>query len=173
MILLNFVSCTAVGVNVFFRQWTTVPDDLSAWGGQAQGSNGEIFMKAQWLRYMLGVGVVYFCLMATAHFMGLKYPLLFVYYDTPFYAYQDKIISFSVLAYASLFYAAIRHIQVVPMALFALGVTVLGLSLVNISSDLQSVLQGQGTLIYWLQTGFFAVYFLVLLALYKGASRSE
>jgi hypothetical protein len=130
-------------------------------------------MKAQWLRYMLGVGVVYFCLMAAAHFMGLKYPLLFVYYDTPFYAYQDKIISFSVLAYASLFYAAIRHVQVVPMALFALGVTVLGLSFVNISSDLQSVLQGQGTLIYWLQTGFFAVYFLVLLTLYKGASRSE
>jgi hypothetical protein len=57
--------------------------------------------------------------------------------------------------------------------LFALGVTVLGLSFVNISSDLESVLQGQGTLIYWLQTGFFAVYFLVLLTLYKGASRSE
>ena len=60
-------------------------------------------MKAQWLRYMLGVGVVYFCLMAAAHFVGLKYPLVFVYYDTPFYAYQDKIISFAVLAYASLF----------------------------------------------------------------------
>ena len=111
--------------------------------------------------------------MAAAHFLGLKYPLLFVYYDTPFYAYQDKIISFAVLAYASLFYAAIRHIQVVPMALFALGVTVLGLSFVNISSDLQIVLQGQRTVIYWLQTGFFAVYFLVLLGLYKGVVRSE
>jgi hypothetical protein len=59
------------------------------------------------------------------------------------------------------------------MALFALGVTVLGLSFVNISSDLQSVLQGQGTLIYWLQTGFFAVYFLVLLTLYKGVVRPQ
>ncbi|WP_194945606.1 hypothetical protein [Limnohabitans sp. DM1] len=130
-------------------------------------------MKAQWLRYMLGVGVVYFCLMAAAHFMGLKYPLLFVYYDTPFYAYQDKIISFAVLAYASLFYAAIRHVQVVPMALFALGVTVLGLAAVNVSSDLQSVLQGQGTLMYWFQTGFFAVYFLVLLWLYQGSPKSQ
>jgi hypothetical protein len=105
--------------------------------------------------------------------VGLKYPLLFVYYDTPFYAYQDKIISFAVLAYASLFYAAIRRIQVVPMALFALDVTVLGLSFVNISSDLQIVLQGQGTVIYWLQIGFFAVYFLVLFGLYKGVVRSE
>jgi hypothetical protein len=50
---------------------------------------------------------------------------------------------------------------------------VLGLSFVNISSDLQIVLQGQGTVIYWLQTGFFAVYFLVLLGLYKGIVRSE
>ena len=125
------------------------------------------------LRLALWAGAAYFCCMAVAHFFGLKYPLLFVYYDTPFYAYQDKIISFSVLAYASLFYAAIRHIQVVPMALFALGVTVLGLSFVNISSDLQIVLQGQRTVIYWLQTGFFAVYFLVLLGLYKGVVRSE
>jgi hypothetical protein len=54
-----------------------------------------------------------------------------------------------------------------------LGVTVLGLSFVNISSDLQSVLQGQGTLIYWLQTGFFAIYFLVLLGLYKGVVRPQ
>ena len=59
------------------------------------------------------------------------------------------------------------------MALFALGVTVLGLSFVNISSDLQIVLQGQGTVIYWLQTGFFAVYFLVFFGLYKGVVRSE
>lgn len=130
-------------------------------------------MKAQWLRYLLGVGVVYFCLMSVAHFMGWKYPLLFVYYDTPFYPYQDKIISFAVLAYASLFYAAIRHVQVVPMALFALGVTVLGLAFVNVSSDLQSVLQGQGTSMYWLQTGFFAVYFAILLWLYKGLDSSN
>ncbi len=130
-------------------------------------------MKSQWLRYLLGVGVVYFCLMATAHFAGLKYPLLFVYYDTPFYAYQDKIISFAVLAYACLFYAAMRHIEVVPMALISLGLTVLGLAAVNVSTDLRLVLQGQGTLMYWLQTGFFALYFLGLLWLYRGSRDSQ
>ena len=124
-------------------------------------------MKAQWLRYMLGVGVVYFCLMAAAHFMGLKYPLLFVYYDTPFYAYQDKIISFSVVTYACLFYVAARQREAVPAALVSIWVTVLGLSSVNLSSALASVLQGQGTLVYWLQTGALAGYALVLTVLYR------
>jgi hypothetical protein len=50
------------------------------------------------LRLALWAGAAYFCCMAVAHFFGLKYPLLFVYYDVPFFAYQDKIISFAVVA---------------------------------------------------------------------------
>jgi hypothetical protein len=79
------------------------------------------------LKYALLAEVVYFCCMAVAHYFGIKQPLLFVYYDTTFYAYQDKIISFAVVAYSALFYSAAHHRCAVPAALIVLGVTMLGL----------------------------------------------
>ncbi|GAA4418722.1 hypothetical protein [Acidovorax lacteus] len=118
------------------------------------------------LTLALWAGVAYFCAMATAHFFGLKVPLLFVYYDVPYHAYQDKIISFAVVAYACLFASAARIPDVVPAALVALGVTVLGLSAVNASDALATVLDGRSTLVYWAQTGLIAVYAVVLLGLF-------
>jgi hypothetical protein len=109
--------------------------------------------------------------MAVAHFFGLKYPLLFVYYDVPFHAYQDKIISFAVVAYSCLFANAALHRSAVPAALAALGVTVLGLSAVNASDALRMVLDGRSTLAYWMQTGLIAVYFVLLVALYAAGER--
>jgi hypothetical protein len=125
------------------------------------------------LRYGLLAMTGYFICMATAHFFGIKVPLLFVYYDTPFYAYQDKIISFAVMSYVGLFWAASRDIKVVPIALLVLGVTVIGLTSVNLSEALASVLkEGQSTLPYWLQTGMLALVGFVLTALYlRGISR--
>ena len=112
-------------------------------------------------------GAAYFCCMATAHFFSIKVPVLFVYYDTPFYAYQDKIISFAVCAYIALFYSASRHRAVALNAIIVLAITVAGLSFVNISSDLASVLQeGQSTTPYWLQTVAIAGYLILLLVLY-------
>jgi hypothetical protein len=118
------------------------------------------------LRWSLWMGVAYFCCMAVAHFFGLKFPLLFVYYDVPFHAYQDKIISFAVVAYVCLFATAARHPVAVPAALVALGVTVAGLAAVNLSEALASVLAGRSTFPYWLQTGLIGGYFLWLLALF-------
>jgi hypothetical protein len=122
------------------------------------------------LRWSLWAGVAYFCCMAAAHFFGLKYPLLFVYYDVPFHAYQDKIISFAVVAYVCLFATAARHRVAVPAALVALGVTVAGLAAVNLSDALAAVLEGRSTVAYWLQTGLIGGYLLWLAAL-AAASR--
>ncbi len=124
------------------------------------------------LRLGLLAGVLYFCCMAIAHFFGIKVPILFVNWDTPFYAYQDKIISFAVLSYVGLFYAASRHIEVVPIALTVLGATVLELVSVNLSDALAGVLvEGQVTLPYWLQTGMIAFYCIVLTGLFLRRAR--
>ena len=123
------------------------------------------------LRLALWAGAAYFCCMAVAHFFGLKYPILFVYYDVPFYAYQDKIISFAVVAYVCLFVNAALHRGAVPGALVAIGVTALGLCAVNASDALKSVLDGGSTRAYWLQTGGIAVYFALLLGLYVAGDR--
>lgn len=125
------------------------------------------------LRLALWAGVAYFCCMAVAHFFGLKYPLLFVYYDVPFHAYQDKIISFAVVAYVCLFANAALHRSAVPAALVALGVTVLGLGTVNASEALGSVLDGRSTLAYWTQTGLIAAYFVLLFGLYAANERAS
>jgi len=124
-------------------------------------------MNSQLTKYAFLAGAVYFCCMATAHFFSVKVPILFVYYDTPFYAYQDKIISFAVCAYIALFYSASQHRSVALNAIVVLAITVLGLSYVNVSEALASVLQeGQSTVPYWLQTGAIAFYLVVLLVLY-------
>jgi hypothetical protein len=123
------------------------------------------------LRILLLAGVAFFCAMAVAHFLGLKVPLLFVYYDVPYHAYQDKIISFAVVAYACLFFAAARWREVVPAALAALTVTVLGLSAVNASDALAVVLEGRSTSAYWLQTALFAGYLAMLAVLHWRARR--
>ena len=120
-------------------------------------------MNSQLTKYSFLAGVAYFGCMAIAHYFGIKVPVLFVYYDTPFYAYQDKIISFAVCAYIALFYSASQHRSVALNAIIVLAITVLGLSSVNCSDALAEVLQeGQSTLPYWLQTGAIAFYLLVL-----------
>jgi hypothetical protein len=129
-------------------------------------------MTSRLLRIALLAGVAYFCAMAVAHFFGIKWPLLFVYYDVPFHAYQDKIIAFSVVAYACLWWSAARERSVMPAVLLALGVTVAGLAAVNLSDALASVLDGRGTQAYWWQTALFAGYWLLLFVLH-GRARSE
>ena len=124
-------------------------------------------MNSQLTKYAFLSGAAYFCCMATAHFFSIKVPILFVYYDTSFYAYQDKIISFAVCAYVALFYSASQYRPVALNAIIVLTITVAGLSFVNVSSDLSSVLQeGQSTIPYWLQTGAIAGYLIILLVLY-------
>lgn len=124
-------------------------------------------MNSALTKYAFLSGAAYFCCMAVAHFFSFKVPILFIYYDTPFYAYQDKIIAFAVCAYIALFYSASRHRAVALNAIVVLALTVLGLVSVNVSNALQSVLkQGQSTLPYWLQTLAIGLYLAILLFLY-------
>ena len=124
-------------------------------------------MNSKLTKYAFLAGAAYFMCMAIAHFFSIKVPILFVYYDTAFHAYQDKIISFSVCAYIALFYSASKHRDVALTAIIVLALTVVGLSAVNVSDDLVMVLQeGQSTLPYWLQTGVIAFYLIILIGVY-------
>ena len=127
---------------------------------------------AKLLSILLQAGVLYFTAMSIAHFFGLKYPILFIYYDVPFYEYQDKIISFCAFTYACLFHAAAQNVETVPAALMSLLATVLGLSYINVSDALAQVLNGRATTAYWAQTGLIAVYLIILSALHFLSSPS-
>jgi hypothetical protein len=110
------------------------------------------------LQFSLAVCTLYFICMATAHFFSFKYPILFIYWDTPFYAYQDKIISFCAAVYAIIFYEAFADVEHISgLAARSMLITVLGLSAVNVSQDLQAVLRpDQTTQWYWVQTALIA-----------------
>lgn len=124
-------------------------------------------MNSQITKYAFLSGAAYFIFMAVAHFFGIKVPVLFIYYDTHFYAYQDKIISFAVCAYIALFYSASKHRDVACAAIVVLALTVAGLCAVNVSDDLAEVLEaGQSMLPYWLQTFAIFVYLVILIAMY-------
>jgi hypothetical protein len=106
--------------------------------------------------------------MAIVHFFGIKVPILFVYFDTEYFAYQDKIISFAVTAYIALFYLASKERRNIPAALIVMSVTTLGLTSINLSSQLKvAMTSGQTLLPYWLETAFIASYLIALTVLYK------
>jgi hypothetical protein len=109
--------------------------------------------------------------MATAHFLGIKVPVLFVYYDTPFYAYQDKIISFAVVAYIALFYSAAKVREVVPAAIVTLWLTAAGLAHVNLSDALGGLEGDISMAAYWAQTAFIGGIAMCLTALFIKANR--
>tara|TARA_Y100001960_G_C14770843_1_gene879915 strand:+ start:3351 stop:3746 length:396 start_codon:yes stop_codon:yes gene_type:complete len=104
------------------------------------------------LKGLLVAGGLLFTAMAIAHFFSIKVPGLFVYYDTPFYNYQDKVISFAVLAYVALFRIALKHKDVVPYILTVMVATVAGLMYINTSPEFIVLLEeGQSTAPYWAQ----------------------
>ncbi len=63
------------------------------------------------LRYLLYAGAGYFSAVAIVHSLGAKVPGLFVYFNVPSYAYQDRIISFLALGWAAFFYGTARKMD--------------------------------------------------------------
>ena len=123
---------------------------------------------------LLNANVAYFLAMSVAHWVGFKVPILFIYYDTPFYAYQDKIISFCAATYALLNYAAVCELSVVPFVIASLALTTAGLSAINASDDLQKVLPiGASTTAYWMQTALIGALTVTLTLLYTTSTKKE
>jgi hypothetical protein len=94
--------------------------------------------------------------MAAAHLTGTKLPGLFVYFDVPSTAYQDKIIGAVLIPFAALLVAAARDRGAVPLVLVAIWAVVGGLAHINGSAALAQALNGGGTIWYWAQTGALA-----------------
>ena len=129
---------------------------------------------------LLWAGVAYFLCMGTAHVTDFKVPVLFVYFDVPSTFYQNKIISFTCLTYATLFAFSAIHENTAPAAISMLT-TALGLAHVNLSVALRAEMKKRDrdsefkpgviwyrkdTLAYWAQTVMITGYGAVLASLY-------
>ncbi len=70
-----------------------------------------ISQKDERLKFLLHTGALYFLGVAVVHSLGVKVPGLFVYFNVPSYAYQDRIISFLAFGWSGLFYLTSRKLD--------------------------------------------------------------
>ena len=113
----------------------------------------------------------YFFLISGAHMVGVKLPLLFVYFDVPSYAYQDRIISFFAFGWGVFLATAARdpmgNRPLVQAVIIAGLVAIIWLAINNLVTDFSGLQAGLRLWAYWAQTGILALIVLCLFLLYK------
>ena len=128
--------------------------------------------KKSILRTLLLAGSIYFTSVALVHFLGIKIPVLYIYYDIPSNAYQDRIISVLCFAFAIFLFAGYKIFEqnfiIVKYIVLAGFVAVLGLYVNNFISaeNLKT------NLIYWLEITILAIYLVFLFIFMKIQSES-
>ncbi len=131
--------------------------------------------NARILKWSLLAGSLYFFCVACTHMIGAKLPILFVYFDVPSYAYQDRIISFLAFGWAVFLFTAGRDPLVQPAlvkAILAAGAAaVCGLSIINLTTDFHALDPQIDARIFWLETAGLSLYWLWLVAFHFRSAR--
>jgi len=122
----------------------------------------------QILKFLLYAGALYFFGVAAVHSIGLKIPGLFVYFNVPSYAYQDRIISFLAFGWSMFFYLTAKKadsdkIKIILTigftAILALLLNTLITDFYEFGADIQKrpfLMITAGLFIYWLLLLFFS-----------------
>lgn len=108
--------------------------------------------------------------------LGFKLPVLSVYYNVPYYVYQDLHMAVAHLGQAAMFWTAANHLAAVPAAIFTISSTALGLAFINVSEPLADVLQDtrhRHTYWYWAHTATLGAVAIILGALYVSRPKSK
>lgn len=138
---------------------------------------GSPSKAARRLRWALLAGAFYFALVALAHTLGIKWPVLFIYFDVPSHAYQDQIIGFLCLGWGLFFHAAARDPQgnrALVASLLAAGLAAaLGIAAINVRTDFVSLTGGAGAFAYWLGAAGALAYWVIVLTLYRQLPKEQ
>jgi len=122
------------------------------------------------LKWSLFTGAIYFMGITLAHMFGFKVPLLFVYFNVPSYAYQDRIISFLAFGWSVFLFTAfmdpVKNNGLVKAILFSGTGTIIGLSIINILTDFAKLSQDIDVSIFWIETIALTAYVIWLLFFY-------
>lgn len=113
-------------------------------------------------------GAVYFLMMGIAHWFGMKVPFLFIYFNVPSEAYQDRIIS--ILSIGWSFFLLSGALQVpsttaIRLILISGAVALLGLAIINLTTDFNAMTPLATQRLYWFQWMALVLYFAWLLGL--------
>jgi hypothetical protein len=129
------------------------------------------------LKWSLFAGALYFFSVSVVHMLGLKVPVLFIYFNVPSYAYQDRIISFLAFGWAVFLFTAFTDSQknsaLVKAILVAGAGALIGVSIINLTTDFQSLDPNINVSIFWLEAAGLFVYWLWLVIFHFRSSKQE
>ena len=118
------------------------------------------------LQIVLFSGFLYFFLMAVVHTLGIKIPGLFIYFNVPSYAYQDRIISLLTFGWSAFFLKAainpIHNRNIIQLLIIIGAVAIAGLSRINYGTDFDQLDSQINPMVFWYETGGLFLYLLIL-----------
>jgi len=127
------------------------------------------------LRNLILAGSIYFAVVAVVHQIGIKIPLLYIYFDVPSTEYQDRIISFLAFGWAVFFFAAYKisakDIQIVKYLIVAGTAGVIGLVINNLRTDFTVLNLNCNIWFYWFGTFTLLIYLASLIVFYRRSSK--
>jgi len=122
------------------------------------------------LKWSLLLGSIYFFGVAVVHMIGFKIPILFIYYNVPSYAYQDRLFSVLAFGWSAFFFTAFtnpRRFSAFVKAILTSGAyAIVGLSAINVTTDFNNLNLNIKVWMFWIETAGLFVYWLLLLVLY-------
>ncbi len=136
----------------------------------------KIIMEKRILKYSLLAGAVYFILVATAHQIGIKVPVLFVYFNVPSQYYQDQIISFMAFGWAVFLFSAFlnpANKELVRAVLIAGFGAIFGLSIINLKTDFKILSSEINVSYFWAETIGLLFYVLWLAYFYSRINKDK
>lgn len=118
------------------------------------------------LKWSLLAGALYFFSVSVVHMLGVKVPVLFIYFNVPSYAYQDRIISFLTFGWAVFFFTAFTDPQknsaLVRAILVAGAGALIGLGIINSTTDFHALDSAINSSVFWLEAAGLFIYWLWL-----------
>jgi hypothetical protein len=123
------------------------------------------------LKWSLLGGAIYFLLVAIVHMTGIKVPGLYIYFNVPSYAYQDRIIALLSFGWCMFLYSGfkltgaglIRPVRYIILAGIA---AIICLLLINNSEEIKELATNRSRWIYMIETMILFIYTIWLMILY-------
>ena len=116
------------------------------------------------IKVPLYLGSIYFLLIALVHAFDIKIPGLFIYYNVPSHAYQNKIISLLAFGWSAFFYVTATHPteKLIKTIIIIGAVAVVMLTFININTNFINFSGTISPTLFHIETGILFIYWLWL-----------
>ena len=123
------------------------------------------------LKWSLLAGALYFFSVSIVHLLGAKVPILYIYFNVPSNAYQDRIISFLSFGWAVFLFTAFTDPQkqtaLVKAVLVAGAGALLGLAINTAVTDFRTLDSSLDPSPFWMETFGLFIYWSWLLLFHR------